>query len=80
MGSFGGWVASHRKAIAGAVSAIGGILAFVASQQSLGKWAQYAGVGLAILGAAGVYRVPNATVSTEPATHPARAGGQPPGS
>ena len=60
MGKFGTWVASHRKAIAGAVSAIGGILAFVASQQSLGKWAQYAGVGLAVLGAAGVYRVPNA--------------------
>lgn len=68
MGKFGAWVAGHRKAIAGAVSAIGGILAFVASQQALGKWAQYAGIGLAVLGAAGVYRVPNAQASNEPAT------------
>jgi len=59
MGNFGAWVAAHRKAIAGGVAALGGILTFLAAQQSLGDVAKYAGLALAVLGAAGVYRIPN---------------------
>lgn len=53
------WIAGHRKAIAGFLSALGGVLAVIASHQEWGTWAQYAGIGVAVLGAAGVYRVPN---------------------
>jgi len=64
----GAWIAAHRKAIAGAVAALGGILAFIAAHQEWGTVAQYAAIAVAILGAAGVYRVPNA-----PAAAPAPA-------
>lgn len=80
MGKFGTWVAAHRKAIAGAVSAVGGVLAFLAANQQLGKVAQYSGLALAVLGAAGVYRVPNRTAGNEPATRAAASGEHTPAS
>jgi hypothetical protein len=60
MGRFAPWIAAHRKAIAGAVGFAGAVLTFLAAQQTLGDVAKYAGIVLAVLGAAGVYRVPNA--------------------
>lgn len=54
------WFAAHRKAVSGALAALGGILAVIAAHQEWGQWAQYAGIGVAILGAAGVYQVRNA--------------------
>ena len=71
------WAAGHRKAIAGAISALGGILAFIAAHQEWGTIAQYAGIAVAVLGAAGVYRVPNATPA--PAEQPPPVTVTPPG-
>jgi hypothetical protein len=73
------WVAAHRKGIAGFVAGAGGVLAFLAANQQLGAVAQYAGLALAVLGAAGVYRVPNAT-GNEPATRAPAPGRHPAGS
>jgi len=53
------WIAAHRKGLLGALSALGGVLAVVAAHQEWGQWAQYAAIGVAVLSAAGVYRVPN---------------------
>jgi hypothetical protein len=55
------------------------VLAFLAANQQLGAVAQYAGLALAVLGAAGVYRVPNAT-GNEPATRAPAPGRHPAGS
>jgi hypothetical protein len=60
-----GWIAVHRKAILGALAALGGICSVIAVHAEWGQIAQWAGIAVAVLSAAGVYRVPNAAPAAE---------------
>ena len=78
----GEWVKGHRKGLLGALAALGAVCAAIAPLTDLGPASRWAGVVVAVLAAAGVYRVPNKQQpeSDGPDTPGAARTGHPPAS